>query len=503
MINTIEYLEDIVVSNRNKVAIIDSSGEITFGSLQHKAKCIGYSLNHDLVNEPIAVFLPKSIDSVISFLGVLYSGNFYVPIDVKSPGDRVEKILNNLNPKQIITTKTLANKIQELNISCEINFCFIDEVEETFEEYKFPYKCRIDTDPIYCIYTSGSTGVPKGVLLNHKAVIDFIEWVTECYGINQDTRLGNQSPFIFDVSVLDIYSMLKTGATMYIIPEILFSFPIKLLEYVEEHKINFVIWVPSVLINVVNSRALEEFVPKSLNKILFAGEVMPNKHLNVWRGYYPKAIFSNLYGPTEAAVIASYYIVDRDFDDHEPLPIGFPCNNIDLLVLNDSNLKAKEGELGELCIRGNALAQGYWHDEEKTSKVFVQNPLNKLYPEKIYKTGDLVKLNEIGELIYLGRKDSQIKHNGYRIELGEIENSVLSINQIKNACVLYNNTEKQICLFYQSDDSAINDLLIRRILITILPKYMVPTQCYKLDQFPLNGNCKIDRTLIKNRFNLD
>jgi acyl-coenzyme A synthetase/AMP-(fatty) acid ligase len=229
-----------------------------------------------------------------------------------------------------------------------------------------------------------------------------------------------------------------------------------------------------------------------LKKVLFAGEVFPTKHLNYWRRHLPEAMFVNLYGPIEISVDCTYYIVDRDFADDEKLPIGFPCRNTDILILNEQNQPAKADEPGELCVRGSSLALGYWNNPERTAKAFVQNPLNPHCPELIYRTGDLVFRNRRGEIMFIGRKDFQIKHLGYRIELGEIEHAILQVDGIRNCCVVYNQSKKEITLFYESDKE-LSPAFIRERVSASLPKYMLPTVFKWMELMPRNPNGKIDR----------
>ena len=280
---------------------------------------------------------------------------------------------------------------------------------------------QIDTDPVYSIFTSGSTGIPKGVVVSHRSVIDFVDWIKEVANLGPEDVIGNQAPFYFDNSTMDIYLMYSTGATLCIIPEDRFMFPVRLVEFLNENKVSHILWVPYLMMNVVNMNIFEKTVPRYLKNVFFAGEVLPVKYLRYWQKYLPNCVFSNMYGPTEITEICCYYVVDRDLDDTESIPIGHACRNTGLLVLVDGNREASVGEEGELCVRGSSLAMGYYNDWEKTKKAFVQNPLNSHYPETIYCTGDVVYKNTRGELVYIGRKDSQIKHNGYRIELGEIE----------------------------------------------------------------------------------
>lgn len=505
-INVLEYFEKTVLKHKEKIAIIDNESKLTFNELEKCAKklCFLIHIKMNLINQPIGIFLPKGENSIIAFLGTLYSGNFYVPLDIESPQKRLETIINNLEPKIIITTK----KYLEILLLQKFDKNRILLIDEIFNK-KITYNNKlilqnieniIDADPVYTIYTSGSTGTPKGVVISHRGVIDYIDWAVNCFNINRDTIIGNQAPFYFDNSTLDIYLCLATGATLIIIPKYLFIFPVRLLEYIKEKEINFIFWVPSVLTSIANRKLLDKVDVNCLKKILFAGEVMPMKHLNYWRKRLKYSLFANLYGPTEITVDCTYYIVEKDFHDDESLPIGIPCRNSDVFILNKDDKKADKNEKGELCVRGSSLALGYWNNFKKTNEVFTQNPLNKNYPDMIYRTGDIVYKNKEGLIIFVGRKDSQIKHQGYRIELGEIENAVLSISEIDNACVIYNDKDKNIILFYESKN-IVTPVEIRKELIKYLPKHMLPTVFTKLDKLPKNPNGKIDRLALKKKRN--
>ena len=259
------------------------------------------------------------------------------------------------------------------------------------------------------------------------------------------------------------------------------------------NKINTIFWVPTVLSRVADLGILDKCDIDCLRNVLFAGEVMPTRQLNVWRKRLPKALFANLYGPTEITVDCTYYIVNRDIRDDESVPIGIPCRNTDILVLNADNQLVKVGEKGELCVRGSSLALGYYNNSEKTDAAFVQNPLNTLYRELIYRTGDIVHYNERNEIIYDGRKDSQIKHTGHRVELGEIETAVSGIQEILSNCCVHNVVKDLLVLFYVGD---VDEQSIRKYLSSHLPDYMLPNAYVKLPCMPLNMNGKIDRVKL-------
>ncbi len=497
-INVTSWLDESAERFPGKIAFADEKETITFQRFQIRARAVASRiLRTGLFKKPVVVYMEKCIDALVSFIGVAYSGNFYSPIDIDMPRSRVDKILEVLNPELVITTSRYQNFIANHGYQGEVLLIEeIDEGEVREEELEDITGKIIDTDLLYVLFTSGSTGVPKGVTITHRAVMDYIDWVTENFHISQKDTFGNQAPFYFDNSILDIYSTIKSGATMYIIPKNLFAQPVLLLDFIKQRRINTIFWVPSALIVVSKLKAFRNVdVSDILERVIFCGEVMPNKQLNIWRKFLPRVQYANLYGPTEITDACTYYMVDREFDDDEPLPIGGPMANTDILVLNSKDELVTGDEVGELCVRGTSLSMGYYHNPEKTREVFVQNPLNPFVPEIIYRTGDLVKYNEYGEIIYLSRKDFQIKHMGHRIELGEIETAVSSLREISLCCCLYDDKNQKIVLFIEErlEKSYINDQIIE-----LVPEYMLPGKVIVLDKMPINDNGKIDRAALKN-----
>jgi len=491
--NVLEYFLKTQDRWPSKTAVTDGCEAWTFEQLGKRAASIARKIVSltSSTNSPVAVYLPKTNEAIASFLGVLLSGNCYAPLDTKAPVARIQTILNHLDPVLIITTSELSSQLAANGVDTS-RLLLVNQVHSDDGELPDRWQKLIDTDPVYIIHTSGSTGRPKGVVVNHRGVIDYIDWARDTFGIDDRCVIGNQAPLIFDNSTLDLYLCFACGATLHLIPEELFLFPVRLLEYLAEKFVNFVFWVPSVMISTADKKVLDRVTNLRLQKVLFAGEVMPAKHLNVWRSRFPGALFANLYGPTEITVDCTYYIVDRPLDDDEPVPIGRPCRNTQVLILNAENQPCKVGERGELCVRGSSLASGYWNDPTHTAGAFVQNPLNRHHPELIYRTGDSVYRNEKGEIIFVGRKDFQIKHMGYRIELGDIEHFAMQVSGIRNACVLYQFDKKQIVLVYEADRD-IDPGFIRRELGRNLPKYMWPTAFHRLCELPRTANGKIDR----------
>ena len=478
-------------------ALVDNKCSLTYETFVAESEKISFSLiRKNLFKKPVAVLMQKSAKTLVTFLGVAMSGNYYTVVDDKMPQNRVEKILDTFKPAVIITDKI--NQKKAVKLGCQ-TLLYEDLIQKSLQEKERDKiiaveKKVIDTDILYVLFTSGSTGIPKGVIITHRSVIDYTEWVGETFNLDHNVIIGNQAPFYFDNSVLDIYSTIRNGGTLHIVPQMLYSFPIRLLEYIKNNSINTIFWVPTVLSRVADLGLLDKCDVSCLKKVLFAGEVMPARQLNAWIRALPKATFANLYGPTEITVDCTCYIVDREIRDDESVPIGYACTNTDVMVLNEKNELASVNEKGELCVRGSSLSLGYYNNPEKTAAAFVQNPLNNLYHELIYRTGDIVHYNERGEIIYDGRKDSQIKHTGHRIELGEIETAVSLNPCINSNCCMHNSVKDKLVLFYVGE---INENDLRKYLAGILPEYMIPNIFHKLLEMPLNMNGKIDRLKLK------
>ncbi|MBE0654869.1 MAG: AMP-binding protein, partial [Bacteroidales bacterium] len=339
---------------------------------------------------------------------------------------------------------------------------------------------------------------PKGVITCQRSVIDMTEALVETFGFSQDSIFGNQNPFYFDASIKDIYSALCCGATMYIIPKSCFLFPLTLIEFLKIHRINTILWSAAAIALVANTNAFERSKPECLKKVMFSGEVMHNKTLNYWRKALPDTIFVNLYGPTEITSVCTYYIVDRPFNDDEILPIGVPFINTAILLLNVNNNLVQGDEIGEICVRGCCLALGYYNNPEKTREAFCQNPLNNSYPETIYRTGDLARYSEDGQIMFLSRKDNQVKHMGQRVELGEIEIIINSFDLVDASICFYDHDKQKIVLVYQGENA--DKKYILNEIKDKLPKYMFPNIMISMEKLPYNINGKIDRTLLRTKY---
>lgn len=500
--NVLSYLEDTARRFPDKTALADDKTTVTFAQWLSMARAIGthVACQTKAVRRPVLVFVDRKVECLVGFMGVVESGNFYVPIDNKMPMARIQLIVDVLDPIAAITVAA-NDRVTLESIGFKGVVIDYNEVSQQPGDRALLADIRsqmIDTDPLYTIFTSGSTGVPKGVVVSHRGVIDLAEWLVDRFGFDESDALGNQTPFYFDGSVKDIYICLKTGATLNVIGKKYFTFPKLLIQLLNERQITTILWATSAIVLVGNSNILDDNVPQHLRRIFFAGEAMPAKQLKVWMNKLPGVQFINLYGPTEITVDCTYYVVDRDFDDDEYIPIGKACDNMQVLVFDDENRLVGIGEPGELCVRGTGVALGYFNNEVKTQEVFVQNPLHNLYSDKIYRTGDIVKYNERGELEFVSRKDFQIKHNGNRIELGEIEVAVNSLEDVTNAACIFDSERDKIVLYYTTASG--DQLDIINLVKDRLPKYMFPNESLHVATLPYNMNGKIDRIELKRQY---
>lgn len=497
--HVLDYLDSTVKRVPDKIAFANETDALTFQQVYDQNRALAsFFVNKGLYKEPIVVFMNKHPKTITAFFGVINSGNFYVPIDEEMPRIRIDLILDNLKPRAIICDAQTIEIAKDFKFDGQLYL--YDELIETpvNEEGLTAVRGKaIDTDPIYVVFTSGSTGIPKGVVACHRSVLDYIEQLSETLEFNEDTVFGNQTPLYFDACLKELYPTLKFGATTYLVPKSLFMFPIKLVEFLNEHKINTICWVVSALTMISAFGAFKKVVPQYLHTIAFGSEVFPIKQFRIWRETLPNAKFTNLYGPTEGTGMCCYYKVNRDFELDEAIPVGRPFKNTEIILLDENNKRAADGEPGEICIRGTSLTMGYYNNPEKTAEAFVQNPLNTAYPELIYRTGDIGKYNEYGELVFVSRKDYQIKHMGHRIELGEIEVNVNMLEEIKLSGCIYDTEKGKIVLYYVGDMES-GDLT--KVLREKLPRYMIPNYVEKLDEMPLTPNGKINRVFLKEKY---
>ena len=474
--NLLDYLEHSAECFPNKTAFSDETESATFSQLVELGEKVGAAISGQIsgINLPVAVLTRHTVADVVAFIGTLYAGCFYVPLDGYAPTEHTELRIEAIKPAMVINAKTLS----ELPYATPTDSLF---------------HSTNSTDPAYAIFTSGSTGVPKAAMVSHCGVINLTEWLSDTFNFNEKTIFAGQCPFYFDSSVQELYSTLKSGATTHLFPKKYFISPLKVLKRVEEVGANVMPWAAAAVKLIANSGAFEKYVPQGVTDVIFGGENMPAKILNIWRKALPDTRFTNVYGPTETTVDCSYYTINRDLSDDESVPIGYPCRNTQLLLLDEDGKSASKGEI---YVRGAGVGLGYYNNPERTAEVFVQNPLDPAH-DIVYRTGDIARLNEYGELVFLTRADNQVKHMGSRVELGEVETAAAGQDGVRLVCCAYDKEKSKILMFYEGSTA---EKELSAELSARLPRYMCPNVVVRVENMPVLPNGKMDRVRVRKEY---
>lgn len=494
--NVIDFLEETVCKFPDKIAFSDVNKSVTWKEfVLNSKKKAQFICKHFTMGSAVPIMCEKSVDVLEFFFGAIYAGCFYSYFDSSFPESRLKSMINTLEVVNIISAKKNEKKISLLS---DISVFYIEDIilSEPLDEDLLASRRNqiIDIDPVYANFTSGTTGNPKAVLVDHKNIIDFMNCFTNIFGITSEDTIANQAPFDFDVSVKDIFSAVWTGATVHLIPKTYFSFPVKLLDFLEERNITTLIWAVSALCIISTLDGFSYKVPSRISKVMFSGEVMPLKHLRIWKKYLPNAKYVNLYGPTEITCNCTYFELPEFIPENFELPIGKPFPNERVILLSDDNELITEFDTqGELCVSGSCVSLGYFNNS-KTHEVFTQNPVNANFFERIYHTGDLAKYGKDGLLYYCGRKDFQIKHMGHRIELSEIEGAIEKDDTISRSCCLF--LDNKVIAFYSGKEKQLKDFV--RDLKNLIPVYMVPSLFIFVETIPVTKNGKINRKELEN-----
>ena len=493
--NILDVLESTVRWYPDKMAFCDPDGEITFSAFAEAAKRVASGLlPYVRQRGVIGFYLDKSVAALCGLFGAVYAGCAYAQLNLRHPAPRIASMLETLGCPVAVSDREHAAALQA--IGCAQVLVLEDLLQTPIDEAALATARGqlIDVDPLYVNFTSGSTGTPKGVVVSHRNVMDFIPVFCETFRLSSSDVLGNQAPFDFDVSVKDIYTAVYTGATVAIIPTPYFTQPVVLMDYLCGKRVTVLVWAVSALCFLTTMNALAYKKPEGLRLIMFSGEVMPPKHLRKLQAALPDTEYVNLYGPTEITCNCTYYRVDREFRDDETIPLGQAFRNERVFLLDEDNREVTEpGGVGELCVSGSSVALGYWRDPERTRAAFTQNPLNPFITERIYRTGDLVRIQDGGSMVYVSRKDFQVKHMGHRIELGEIEARLTAVPGVERALCHYLHDKGRILAFIcgSTDKTAI----VEELRVT-LPEYMIPNIFFPVDEMPLTKNGKIDRAAL-------
>jgi amino acid adenylation domain-containing protein len=522
-----ERLQDLVSLQAARTpssrAIVFNDESITYSQLEEQSNRLGRMLMAQGCKrgDRIALFVPKSIEAVIGMLGVLKAGCAYVPIDLDSPPARVRRIFDACEPAAVLAaasgSKLLDRCVEDSPSVPRIVSTGSESISgdhftsntdysalESFESGPVDPESA-EGDLAHLLFTSGSTGTPKGVMITHRNVLAFIDWATRYFAIAAGDQISGHPPLHFDLSTFDIFGSLSRGATLHLVPPQLNLMAPKLAEWMRASRLTQWFSVPSILTYMAKFEVVRDGDFPDMKRLLWCGEVLPTPTLRYWMERLPHVSFTNLYGPTEATIASSFYTVERPpAAEREDIPIGSPCDGEELLLLQDDCLQpAPPGASGEICIRGAGLSPGYWRDPEKTGQAFLADPEDP--SDRVYRTGDLGRVDDRGLFRYIGRTDSQIKSRGHRIELGEIEVALNAIGCLRECAVVGVETGgfegTMICCAYVSDQSEeVSSPSLRRQLSSIIPRYMLPARWHSYDRLPKNANGKIDRSRIRDIF---
>jgi len=439
---------------------------------------------------PIAVLLGRSANMIAVLLGILKSGRSYIPLDPTFPKERLNYIVSNSQTKVLISEKDYELEVVD-NVTVITLECILDRIDEfsrTFSKIIFP------KDTAYIIYTSGSTGNPKGVEIGHQSLLNFLTSIQQKPGITSQDTLFSVTTYSFDISILEFFIPLLSGATLYIASQEVLSEPHLIIQKIEEIQPTLIQATPSFYQMLFNA----DWQGNQGLKILCGGDLLSeslaekliHNSLEVW----------NMYGPTETTIWSSIKKVKHPKDASN---IGKPINNTQFYILDPFLNPKPKGTIGAIYIGGGGLAKGYYKNEQLTKEKFLKNPFEDI--GFIYETGDIGKWNIKGEIEFLGRNDNQVKIRGYRIELGDIENALLKISPIDSAIAMVKTdiNGNKLLISYLISPEKLNIPKIKSNLKDYLPDYMIPAYFVQLEDMPLTPNGKIDRMSLPNPENIE
>ncbi len=467
----------------------------------------------------VALFTPKTPLAIVGMLATLKANAAYVPIDPASPAQRVARVLSACRPRFALLARESAAQLDgalaEAPTGCRVVALEREGPKGERFEAAFdlsdvarapasrPAPRGDETALAHILFTSGSTGVPKGVMIEHRSVLAFLDWAWAYFGTAPSDRISSHPPLHFDLSTFDVYGTLGAGAELHLVGPELSLLAHKLADFIRRSELTQWFSVPSILTYMAKFDVVRQDDFPAMKRLLWCGEVLPTPTLIHWMKRLPHVRFTNLYGPTEATIASSYYTVPAvPADERASVPIGLPCGGEELLVLDEKLEPSPAGEIGDLYLAGVGLSPGYWEDAEKTAAVFVADPRRPGH--RIYKTGDLASVATDGLVHFHGRRDSQIKSRGYRIELGEIETALSTLPFLKESAVVGVETQgfegTAICCAYAAAEPGTKPPAIRAALARHVPGYMLPARWKELDILPKNANGKIDRRRVREMF---
>lgn len=502
-----EFLAQHAIERPDSVFIHEKGTSISYAEMDRGSDRIARILKGAGVEQGdgVAIFLPKGAELFQSLFGILKADGFYLPLNLANPPERNLSVLEHARVRFLLTNAEHEIRARELAASLQGVTVVVPTNHGSLSERAEPLRFRnTPEDLAYVLYTSGSTGEPKGVMVSHGNVVNYAQWATEFFEITPDDRLSNHPGIHFDLSVFDIYSAVRAGASLHLVPPSASLFPIQLVDFIHDNQLTIWNAVPSVYSLIVRARALEPSRVSSLRALTFNGEVMPTPTVQDWMKAVPHARFVNQYGPTETTCASLFFEISEPPEDPAiPIPIGTPLANTEAIALSDAGGPVAPGETGELYIGGFGVARGYLNDAPRTEAAFVDHPFLPGRGGRMYRTGDLVRLRADGAFDFVGRRDNQVKIAGHRVELGAVDVALRSLEWVSDAAALAitpaGGADTVLISFVVfADGKAIpQDAELRRHLESVLPPYMIPRRYIPLERMPLNSNGKVDRVALR------
>lgn len=510
----------------DSAAVVLGGERLTYGQLDALSNRLARGLLEGgcRAGDRVAMLMPKSPAAIAGIIGIYKAGCIYVPLDPAGPAKRLAAIVDSCEPRWILAAGRTESLLDELfqneRVGAAIRIGWLDAGRPHGEYFRVEFsagdlgavpEAPIDlqttrTDPAHVLYTSGSTGVPKGVIITHANVIQFVDWALRYFDMGPGERMSGHSPLTFDLSMFDIFGTFAAGGELYLVPPDLSVLPHKLAEFIRTTELTQWFSVPSMLNYMAKFDVIRHGDFPALRRLLWCGEVFPTPALRYWMERLPHVRFTNLYGPTETTIASSYYTLPGcPPAETAAVPIGTACGGEELFVLGEDLRPQPPGEAGELHIAGVGLSPGYWRDPERTRSAFVLGPHGADPPRRLYKTGDLARLGDDGLVYFLGRVDSQIKSRGYRIELGEIEAAVRALPGV-DECVVVAIPSQGFegalicCAYVPAFGAELTPARLRAALSRVLPGYMLPFRWLSFDALPKNASGKVDRRRLTETF---
>lgn len=491
----LDFLENAYTQLPRRIAVQDQYGiKMTFKNIWDYSRAVGTYIQrkYKCRNRPFIVLERRNVKCLIMFLGVIWSGNYYVALDEGFAEDRLKMMIDIVKPEGLLYAYNSKNEICNAMETNQYDDMILQTPDDAMlEDIRNSYTYD---DVLYGVYTSGTTGTPKCILKSHGAMVDFITGYVKLFGFDNDDIIGSKLSFMFDAITKDLYSTFYCGAKMHVMARgnVL---PSDDAEYIIRNRITSAVWAPSLLTNFAKLHILDSYEMPTLKRVLFVGEALPAKYMNYWYERRPDIMYVNLYGTSEMTGNCLYQVVDG-VTERAVVPLNKVFPGYDVFLLDDDDkVVSGPGAVGEICAGGTLIAVGQLGKAMDPEK-FVKSPFAGKENDIIYRTGDVVRITSDGAYVFLSRKDFCFKHAGYRIEPGDVEEYFYKLDYISVATILYDPVLQHIVLFWSGDKSHEAD--IQEYAVNNMPVHMHPGKYVYLDSFPLNNSGKVDKAGLMN-----